>query len=251
MIGTYVNKMVLASKVTRKELRATLLEFVGVTLFALFGGSANGPVAAAANGLLLATLVYALDGIMANPVVTLSALITGHIKKRVALLFTGAQILGGFVGVGIQTALLPDVRNSHAGCFQPAPGISKAQLFGWETLATFMLVMVVQSIALRSEQFSNLHISLRESSGPLAIGVTLFASALVMGPLTGAALNPARVIAPAAVYQCTSSGVTEVYIAAQIVGSVLASVLALLVFYKPELFEPVAIEEEEEHVVEA
>lgn len=48
--------------------------------------------------------------------------------------------------------------------------------------------------------------------GPLALtgvplpcarqGYTLFASAFIAGPLTGAALNPARVFGPALIYNC-------------------------------------------------
>ena len=38
--------------------------------------------------------------------------------------------------------------------------------------------------------------------GPLVVGYTLFASAFIGGPFTGAALNPARVLGPAIVYGC-------------------------------------------------
>ena len=38
--------------------------------------------------------------------------------------------------------------------------------------------------------------------GPLVVGSTLFASAFIGGPFTGAALNPARVLGPAIVYGC-------------------------------------------------
>lgn len=37
---------------------------------------------------------------------------------------------------------------------------------------------------------------------PTPQGYTLFASAFIGGPLTGAALNPARVFGPALIYNC-------------------------------------------------
>lgn len=59
---------------------------------------------------------------------------------------------------------------------------------------TFLLVSVVYAVAISKPGHGNI--------GPLAIGYTLFASAFIGGPLTGAALNPARVFGPALIYNC-------------------------------------------------
>lgn len=63
--------------------------------------------------------------------------------------------------------------------------------------------------------------------GPLAVGYTLFASAFIGGPLTGAALNPARVLGPALIYGCYWN-TAFVYIAAEFLGGAIAAVLAMI-----------------------
>lgn len=62
---------------------------------------------------------------------------------------------------------------------------------------------------------------------PQAQGYTLFASAFIGGPLTGAALNPARVIGPALVYQCYWN-TAWIYIVAELLGGAIAAILALM-----------------------
>ena len=59
---------------------------------------------------------------------------------------------------------------------------------------TFLLCTVVYAVAISKPGFGVM--------GPLVVGYTLFASAFIGGPFTGAALNPARVLGPALVYNC-------------------------------------------------
>lgn len=67
-------------------------------------------------------------------------------------------------------------------------------------------------------------------AGPAAIGITLTAAALAAGPLTGAALNPARALGPATVFGCggvkgaPSAAITvAVYVAAEVLGALAAA----------------------------
>jgi glycerol uptake facilitator-like aquaporin len=64
---------------------------------------------------------------------------------------------------------------------------------------------------------------------PAAQGYTLFASAFIGGPLTGAALNPARVLGPALIYNCYWN-TAFVYMLAQYLGGAIAAVTALLLY---------------------
>jgi hypothetical protein len=54
-------------------------------------------------------------------------------------------------------------------------------------------------------------------AGPATVGLTLLATALAAGPLSGAALNPARVLGPALVFRgCGSWAVALTYVFAQV-----------------------------------
>ncbi len=59
---------------------------------------------------------------------------------------------------------------------------------------TFVLVGTVYSVAVGEPSFGIV--------GPLAVGLSVFATAIAGGAFTGAALNPARVLGPAIVWGC-------------------------------------------------
>lgn len=107
------------------------------------------------------------------------------------------------MGVVIQIGLLPTTEN-QPGCFTPN-GITKGQMFGMELLGTLLFVLVVQGVALRFDSFLNVYVDLNAdqygNTGPLAIGLTITGLAFSIGGYTGAAINPARAIAPAIIYR--------------------------------------------------
>lgn len=71
-------------------------------------------------------------------------------------------------------------------------------------------------------------VSVKSLHPPLQ-GYTLFASAFIGGPLTGAALNPARVFGPALCYNCYWN-TAFIYIIAEYLGGAVAAVLALMLY---------------------
>ena len=76
---------------------------------------------------------------------------SGHMKWWKALMYMSAQILGAIFGALIYAALIPQLHigggNNSPGCFGPAPGVNNAEVFGWETMMTFTLVMTVYASA--------------------------------------------------------------------------------------------------------
>ena len=70
------------------------------------------------------------------------------------------------------------------------PGLEWRRLFS-EVLGTFMLVWAVIGVAMNPRA--------NRAWAPLVIGTTLGFAVMVLGPLTGAALNPARWFGPALV----------------------------------------------------
>lgn len=169
-------------------------EFLGTLLFAFFGGLAPPEYAAVTNGLALAVLVYctvAQSGGNLNPNVSSTLILTGHLSVVQGLGYIVCQLAGAIVGAAISKgfATTPD-----PGCFLPSVGVSHAQLWGWETIMTVLLIVTVIELAVAQKGAGNF--------GPLVIGLSLLVAALVGGPFTGAALNFARVLGPAVVNGC-------------------------------------------------
>lgn len=225
---------------------ALLAEFVGVMLFSLFGsvvpsGNAqqttgsggntgvNGATPPAnfapwGNGLTLAALVYItanISGGHLNPAVTLAALVSRHISILRGFAYIICQIAGACFGSLLVAGLVPQayvgMGNSGIGCFTAAGGINRGQLFGWELFSTFILVSTVFAVAIGKPNFG--------IAGPFIVGVALWAMALCSGQYTGAALNPARVLGPAAVFHCHWD-LVWIYLLAHIAAALLAGLVA-------------------------
>ncbi|KIZ06807.1 Aquaporin PIP1-2 [Monoraphidium neglectum] len=232
---TQVQKVLDHTGQIRNELfRALIAEFMGTLLFQIFGGAAppKDTTAPAANGFALVAIIYAfanISGAHLNPAVTFSLMCTGHMTWWRGLLYIIVQILGSIFGSLIYTGLIPglhllqkDFQGGIApGCFGPAPGVNNSEVFGWELLMTFLLVMTVYAAAVAKPGHGN--------TAPLAIGLSLYAAALTGGPYTGASLNPARTIGPACVFAC-NVGVSFLYIGAEFFGAALAAGLAIFLY---------------------
>jgi MIP family channel proteins len=154
---------------------------------------------ALAHGLVLAVMVTATMRISGhlNPAVTIGFLVTRRIEPLMSAIYICAQILGAIAAAYALKATVP------AELFDAARGggqsisldITGAQAFFLEAIATFFLTFVVFGTAVDPDA---------PKVGGLAIGLTLTAAILAIGPLTGASLNPARSIGPA-----VASGIFE------------------------------------------
>ncbi|KAK9849026.1 hypothetical protein WJX84_004736 [Apatococcus fuscideae] len=192
----------------------------------IYGGNAADEVAAFGNGITLVILVYAtanVSGGHLNPAVTLATCLTGHTSWSKGGLYCLAQLLGAIFGALIETGLLPTAvvgGGTGPGCFTHTKGvpITTSQLFWWEAIMTFTLVSVVFATAVTKPGHGNI--------AGLAVGFSLFASAFVGGPFTGAALNPARVLGPAMVFDCYWN-TAFVYVLGELFGGLVAAVLVL------------------------
>jgi aquaporin Z len=119
------------------------------------------------------------------------------------LVFVGAAVVvvnGGFPNSGIAAvlaaylvkALFPvgAVRNALVGVPVIAGSISLTQAIGLELILTFFLMSAVYGTAVSADA---------PRVGGFGIGLVLLFDILVGGPLTGAAMNPARAFGPAVV----------------------------------------------------
>jgi len=157
------------------------------------GGTGPGLLGVAlAHGLALAVLVSALGAVSGghfNPVVTLAVWIMGRITPMRAGLYVVAQLAGGLAaGLGLKVAFADAWQASNIGTPALGPGITPALGIGIEAILTALLVLAVIGTAVDPRA---------PKIGGLAIGLAVAADILVGGPLTGAAMNPARWFGPA------------------------------------------------------
>jgi aquaporin Z len=149
---------------------------------------------AIANGLAIGVMVSAVGHISGghfNPAITLGFLITRRLAPMLALVYWVIQFAAAAAAAlllrWIYDAITRDTY--HLGAPGLAPNISTWQGVVIEGVLTFFLVWVVfASAADPGGSF--------KSIAGLAIGLTITIDVIMGGPLTGAAMNPARAFGP-------------------------------------------------------
>jgi aquaporin TIP len=170
---------------------AFTLIFAGMGSIAFAGGS--GLVAVAlAHGLAIAIMVSAMghiSGAHFNPAITLAFLLTRRIVPSLAAVYVIAQLLGATLAALALRALFPEEANLDAGVPVLHDTINGWQGIGIEAVLTFFLVWAVFATAVDPG-------GTFKSIAGLAIGLAITIDILAAGPLTGAAMNPARAFGP-------------------------------------------------------
>ena len=166
-------------------MRKLVVEFIGTFFLVLTIGMAvidpgAGAMAPLAIGAALMVMVYAgghISGAHYNPAVTLAVFIRGKA--------TAADV-GGYWAVQIAGAILAAlvVRTFKADAVITAGAIDTVPALLAEFLFTFALAYVVLNVATTRGTEGNSYYG-------LAIGLTVTAGAYAVGPVSGAAFNPA------------------------------------------------------------
>jgi MIP family channel proteins len=209
--------------------RHFIAEFIGTFALVFIGGGTiiTSPLLqvqaavvniAFAHGLILALLVTATMRISGhlNPAVTAGFLVTRRIEPMMAVVYWIAQFMGAIIAAYALKALYPAniVAVTKLGGQSISADINLMQAIVLEAIATFFLVFVVFGTAVDPHA---------PKVGGFAIGLTVMADILAIGPLTGASMNPARSFGPA-----LASGIFEaqgVYWIGPILGGVAAALL--------------------------
>lgn len=190
------------------------------------GGPGQIVAVALAHGLAIGLMMTAaghLSGGVYNPAVSVGLWIAGRLNAAKAAAYILAQLLGAIVAALLLRYIFQGELSDqlHLG----APTIAKAGEAAFivgrarglvtEVVLTFFLMYVFYGAA----------IDRRGPSGiaPLAIGLTVTMDVLMGGPLTGAAMNPARAFGPALVANFWADH--WIYWVAPIVGASLAAAL--------------------------
>jgi MIP family channel proteins len=188
---------------TPNLVKQSVAEFIGTFALIFIGVGAihnNEPAigmgllgVAFAHGLTIAVMVSATGGISGghlNPAVTLGLLIGGKIKLMNSIAYWIAQLAGAAVAGFLLVWLFG--QNGVAVVANGTPSLGKDINPGVgivvELVLTFFLVFVVYGSAVDARA---------PKIGGLAIGLTVALDIMFGGPLTGAAMNPARTFGPA------------------------------------------------------
>jgi len=207
---------------------AYIVEFIGTFFLVLTIGlntrNTTGTAPLAIGSILMVMIFMGghISGAHYNPAVTFGVRLTGrdHITNLTAFIYVIVQVLGGLVAALVVYGVTDDLVT-----FGPAPGtgVRTARAFVVEFLYTFALVSVMLNFATTKSQNSN-------SFFGLAIGFTVAAGAWSVGPISGAAFNPAVATGPLLVESTLGHGENIRYIWIYWLGPLMGSCLAAIVF---------------------
>jgi MIP family channel proteins len=186
------------------NVRALSAEFLGTFGFVFIGTGAvvtdamrPGTVGllgiALAHALAFSVMVTAfmrISGGHLNPAVTVGLWLANKVDAKTAGSYIGTQLVAGFAASLLVLAIFPQtaVQAVQSGAPMIATELGMIDAILIEAVLTFFLVSAVFGTAVSPEA---------PAVGGFGIGLVLLFAILVGGPLTGAALNPARAFGPA------------------------------------------------------
>jgi glycerol uptake facilitator protein len=188
--------------------RRLLAELVGTTLLVIFGAGAlvaalqvgQGKLDYAGLGivgfsfaLVIAAVIYmfgSTSGAHINPAVTVSLAVVRRFPWREVLPYVVAQLAGAAIGGVLVVAIF----GSHVTDFNASggtvvgAGFTKGQAVAAEALGTFLLLATIMALA----------VDRRAPAGfaGVVIGLAVACEIMVIGPISGGSVNPARTFGP-------------------------------------------------------
>src|SRR5438874_8835587 len=211
--------------------RRGVAEFVGTFTLIFIGGGAgivtgqDIVAVALANGLAIGIMVTNLGHISGghfNPAITLGFVATRRITLPLAVAYWISQFAGAIAAAAILRGLF-----SHAdflGAVPHAAGFGAGKGLVVEMILTFFLVWAVFATAVDPRG------AFKAVAG-LAIGLTITIDVLMGGPLTGAAMNPARAFGPQLIGSSWADG--WIYYVGPVVGALVAATAYEYLYLRP------------------
>ena len=217
----------------RQTLRPLVAEFIGVFMLVFVGGGAMIVNSMTSNGLgvvgtgaayglamaIAVSVTMSISGGHINPAITVGLWSVGRIDTRKAGLYLVAQLLAGVLAALTLKVLFPSGAGGVAqyGALKIAEQTTFTQGLLVEAVLTFFLALSVMGTAVDPAA---------PKVGGFGIGVTLWMCFLAGGPLTGAALNPARAFGPALIAGDMTSQL------AYWIGPILGAVVAMQIYQR-------------------
>jgi aquaporin NIP len=188
----------------------------GATMIAYSNGGGFLDVAVAGgSAVALLTTIFAANGAQFNPALTIGLVFTRRIALPMAGVHIAAQIVGALAAGYLLKVIYPQViyDGIRGGGTSISVEVSTVMAWGLELFAGFLLMTAYYA-------------SMVDTKTPrlagLPVGFAVAVNLLMMGPLTGAGMNPARSIGPA-----VATGIFEglaIYVIAPVIGALVAAV---------------------------
>lgn len=201
--------------------RRSVAEFIGAFTLIFIGGGAgvvagNDLVAVAlANGLAIGLMVSNFGHISGghfNPAITLGFVATKRINLQLAVAYWFSQFLGAVAAAALLRWFFHKI--VAPGVVPHVTHIGAGKGLVVEIILTIFLVLAVFSNAVDEGG------AFKAIAG-LGIGLTISIDVLMGGPLTGAAMNPARAFGPQLIFNSWSDG--WIYYVGPCIGAVIAA----------------------------
>ncbi len=219
-----------------KPITRYLAELIGTMILVLMGcGSVVlasyyiGNVGVAfAFGIAVLAMVYAIGGISGchiNPAITISMLVARKISVRDTVFYIVFQCVGAIIGAGILYAIATGIptyslaanglgQNGYGSASPGGYNLTSALIA--EIALTFVFILVVHG---------STHERVPKGFAGLSIGLALVMIHLVMIPITGTSVNPARSLGPAVFVGGTALAQLWLFWVAPIIGGIIAALV--------------------------
>jgi aquaporin Z len=181
-----------------------------------------------AFGFAVVAMAYAIGGISGchiNPAVTVGVLVAGRMSAKDAIGYIISQLTGALIGAGVLYLIIsgrPGWTMSEWGLGSNGWGegylgnYNLTSAFMAEVIFTFLFLFVILAV---TSKYGN------GTMAGLAIGVTLMLIHLVVIPVTGTSVNPARSFGPAVFAGGKALSQLWLFFVAPVLGAIVAALL--------------------------
>lgn len=193
----------------------------------ILGGLGDWLAIALVFGLTVMVTIYLfgkISGAHFNPAVTIGLLVT----KNISLIESCYYFIGQFIGAIIGSIGLLAILGTQAitvgglGATAPGLGVGYFQAMAAEFIGTFFLMLVIMGVAVDKKADPGF--------AGIAIGFTVTAVIAVLGPFTGAAINPARAFGPYLIDFIAGGPNLWSFYPIYLIGPILGAILAALLY---------------------
>lgn len=172
---------------------AALVFFAAGSIMAstAIGGLPTSLIGGICSGIVLMVVIWAfadISGAHVNPAFTLVLAVTRRFSWYLVPGYVAAQLLGSAAGSALLFAILGRVGSMGANLPNTGLGISGVGAFAAELWLSFIMMLVIEGTIAAPGRLKDF--------AAIPIGAIVGIEVIIMGPIAGAAMNPARAFGP-------------------------------------------------------